>query len=156
MAGAKIETLMNGIQDQLEKMLDRSRSMQSYLNRVVYSQYQNAQRKRWITEGASEGSQWQSLNPKYAEIKKVRFAAFPGAGNKMLIATGRLQKSVIGPGEDHRKIATDRDLTVSWTTPYAVYVSEVRPFETLGDKTMSDIYEGAAKFIMEGILRGIS
>jgi hypothetical protein len=71
----------------------------------------------------------------------------------MLIATGRLMKSVIGPGEDHKKIVTDKSFEVAWSTPYAVYVSDVRPFNSFGEKTMTEIYDGISKFLIEGLLR---
>jgi hypothetical protein len=150
-----MKQVLSGIEDNLNGMLDRSKRMQAYMNRVVYKQYQNAQRSRWMSEGNSEGDPWKALNPKYKERKKIIFAAYEGQGTKMLIATGRLFKSVIGPGADHKKIVTDKSIEVAWSTPYAVYVDEVRPFTEFGDKTMGEIYDGLAKFIMEGILRDL-
>lgn len=146
---------MSGIEDNIQGMLDRSKSMQSYLNRVVYKQYQNAQRKRWMTENASEGTRWSPLNPKYREYKKKKFAAFDGRGTKMLIATDRLYKSVIGPGADHGKLVSDKRIEITWKTPYAVYVDEKRPFTEFGEQTMEQIYDGLAQFTMNGILRDL-
>lgn len=136
-------------------MLDRSKKTKAYLDRVIYRQYQNAQRKRWISENSSEGIVWSRLNPKYAESKKKRFAAYPGQGTKMLIATGQLQSDVIGGGSGHRKIVTDDSIAINWTTPYAVAVDSVRTFSTFGEKTMDEMYSGIAKFIMVGELRGL-
>lgn len=151
-----LKQVMSGVENNLQGMLDRSKRMQAYLNRVVYKQYQNAQRQRWITEGASElGSKWKDLDPKYKERKKKIFATYDGRGTKMLIATGRLYKSVIGPGADHAKVVTDKRLEVLWTTPYSVYVDEERDFTTFSDKTMEEIYDGLAQFTMAGIMRDI-
>jgi hypothetical protein len=147
----------NGIVNQLQGMVDRTNRMQAYLNRIVYKQYQNAQRERWMSENASEGTPWKALNPQYAKRKQIKFASYPGQGTKMLIATGQLQKDVIGPSSGgHRKLVTNKSIEVSWTTPYASYVEEVRPFAEFGDKTMATIYDGLAKFIIEGILKDLN
>ena len=152
---ASLIKVLSGIEDQMKKMLDRSNRMQAYLDRIVYRQYQNAQRERWITENASEGTPWAALNKRYKEYKKKAFASYPGGGSKMLIATGELFKSVIGPGGSHRKTATDKQLAIYWTTPYAVAVGDIRPFNVFSQKTMNGIYSGLAKFIIEGELRSL-
>lgn len=77
-------------------MIKRGRSPESFLSHVAYPMYISRQSKRWMTEGASEGTQWTPLNEKYAEWKRINMAGFPGHGMKMLIATGRLAESVIG------------------------------------------------------------
>jgi hypothetical protein len=155
MPGAKLTKVLSGIEDQLKAMLDRKGRMQAYLNRNVYKQYQNARRTQWATQGASEGDRWENNPPKYADYKTRKFAAYPGGGRKVLIATGRLMQSVIGPGEDHRKVATNEYIAINWTTPYAVAVGEARPYADLGRETMDEIYDGLAKFLMEGIMRDI-
>ena len=153
MAGASIKAINTGIQDNLTAMLDRQHSMQAYLDRIVYRQYQNAQRERWMSEGASEGVPWDSLNPAYASRKLIKFASYDGGGRKMLIATGRLFKSVIGPGEDHQKVATNDELTVSWSTEYAPYVNQRRTFDLFSLPTMEKMYDGLARFLILGIMR---
>jgi len=145
--------ISSGIEDQLKGMVDRSRDMTSYLNRVVYQQYKNAQRQRWITEGSSEGPKWKALNKGYAKSKLTRFASYPGGGRHILIATGELQKSVIGPGGGHRKIVTDHSIEINWTTDYADKVNDVRPFSAFGNKTNQEIYDGIAKFLISGLMR---
>lgn len=152
---AAMKQIMSGIEKNLQGMLDRSKKTQAYLNRVVYKQYQNAQRQRWISENKSEGDQWKELEPKYKDRKKRIFAAYDGRGTKTLIATGRLFKSVIGPGGDHKKIVADKSIEIAWSTPYAVYVEEARPFTEFGAKTMEEMYDGLAKFMMEGIMRDL-
>ena len=142
----RLVSLGRELQNQLEGMVDRSQRTQAYLNRVVYRQYRNAQRKRWMTEGASEGDKWKRLNPKYAEWKKKKFKTYKGAGKKMLIATGELMESVIGPKGSHKKIVTDTSIEVAWSTPYSVYVDEVRNFTEFSDETMQKIYDGLAEF----------
>jgi hypothetical protein len=152
-----LKQVMSGIEDQIKGMLDRSKSMAAYLDRIVYRQYQNAQRQRWITENASEGQRWIPLSANYRWWKEYAFADFPGHGTKMLIATGRLFAAVVGPGGgEHRKTTTDHSLDVGWTTPYAAYVDELRPFADFGPKTMDEIYLGLGEFLMKNIIRDIS
>lgn len=107
--------------------------MQGFLNRDVVEAYRNIQRKRWVTENASEGGEskrWAALNPAYAKRKLTQFAGYEGAGKKMLIATGKLYKSVIGPGAGFRKVATNKTLTISTSVEYAQHVDEARSFTT--------------------------
>ena len=153
MAGLK--TVDNTILKQLQSMMDRAKMAQGYLDRVVYKQYQNRQRKRFITQGNSEGTEWPSLNPKYAQQKLKRFASFPGGGRKMMIATGRLQQAVIGPGGEHRKVSTNSRLIVSWTTPYAVYTEDVRPVNVWDEKQTKQMYEDFASYMMKGVVRSV-
>lgn len=161
MAKTGLIQVMRGIEDNLQGMLDRSKAVQGYLNRNVYRQYQNAQRARWMSENDSEGAKWKALDPKYAARKKIKFASYPGAGSKMLIATSRLFSAVVGEGSnsegksEHRKTATSKSLEIKWSTPYAVYVDDARPFSEFGDKTMQEIYDGLAKFLIENELRSL-
>lgn len=134
-------------------MLDRSKAMQGYLNRIVYAQYQNAQRTRWMTENASEGpDKWEPLNERYKKWKIGYYSGFPGNGSKMLIATGKLYQDVV---ERPNKLVSDKSLEISWTTEYAPDVDMVRPFSVFGQETMNEIYSGLGEFIMKGILRNI-
>jgi len=151
-----VKPFERGIQANLEAMVSRANSVQGYLNRNLYRQYQNAQRTRWQTEGASEGTKWLPLNPGYAKRKLVRFASYPGGGRKMMIATKRLFDAVVGPSGEHRKEVTSRSLTIGWTTPYAVYADEKRPFSSFSNKTEQQMYDGLAKYLIEGILREIT
>ncbi len=155
MTGVKMTSIMKGIEDQLKSMVDRANAPQAYLNRVVYRQYQNAQRKRWITENESETGRWKDLSPAYAARKAIAFAAYPGKGTKILIATDRLRKAVVGPGEEHRKITTPKSIEIGWTTPYAVYVDAERQFSEFGEKTLEEMYSGLGNFVMQGLFRDL-
>ena len=155
-----LQMIEKGIQKSLNDLLNRTLGIRTYLNTVVYDQYKNAQRKRWMTEGASEGESWKQLDPKYAAWKMRKFANKPGGGRKMLIATGRLFAAVVGEaaGEgqktEHRKIVTNKSIEIAWTTPYAPYVDEIRDFSEFGDRTTEDIEEGIADYIFASLMRG--
>lgn len=149
------KTIYNGAQKTLRDMLTRERALQSYLNRNVVEQYRNIQRKRWMTQGDSEGSPWRALDPVYAARKKRVFAGYPGGGTKMLIATNRLITGVIGPGGDFRKVTTPRSITIGTVTPYAKYVDEERTFTSFSSASLREIYTGIGQFLFKGIVRGL-
>ncbi len=155
-----LKVIENKIQKDLSALLNRTLGIRTYLNTVVYQQYKNAQRKRWMTEGASEGERWKDLDPKYAAWKKKRYATSPGQGRKMLIASGRLFSAVVGEGmgegkvQEHRKIVTNKSIEIGWTTPYAPYVDDVREFSDFGDETTEMIEDGVADYIFASLMGG--
>lgn len=151
---ATLSTVSDGISKMLRGMRQRERAMQGYLNRNVLEQYRNIQRERWMTEGKSEGGvKWTRLNAAYARRKRKIYAQYEGAGTKMLIATGKLFKSVIGPGEGFRKVVTPTRLYLATTVDYASYVNEARNFSTLGPESEHEIKQGIAQFLFKGILK---
>lgn len=128
--------------------MSRGRLMSGWLNRVGYPLIIEAQRMRWASEGASEGDSWRALNPLYAMQKLKRFASFPGAGRKMLVATSRLVKSVTGDEmADHYKLVTDRSLETGTRVGYAKYVDEDRPFTKLGKATIQNLTDQLNAYI---------
>lgn len=149
------KTIYNGAQKVMRDMLTRERALQSYLNRNVVEQYRNIQRKRWMTQGDSEGSPWRDLDPVYAARKKRIYSGYPGGGTKMLIATNRLITGVIGPGGDFRKVTTPRSITIGTVTPYAKYVDEDRTFTRFSTNSLREIYTGIGQFLFKGIVRGL-
>lgn len=159
MPTASMQTVGDKVVKNLDAMISRGKDNRAFFARVAYPMYQAAQMKRWITEGQSEGQKWKPLNEKYAAWKRVNLAGFPGNGEKMLIAKGRLVESVIGrklagnpesiltdaegnktltgsmgsggiatKARDHHVILDDKSMTITSSTPYARYVSQVRPF----------------------------
>lgn len=149
----QLTVLSRGIENRLEKYLEREAALQSYLNKNVVEQYRNIQRRRWMTENASEGQVWDRLNPGYAAQKKRVYALYPGRGTKMMIRTGDLFESVIGPGKGFRKIATPRSLVISTTNPYAADANAQRNFTSYSAKTRADLYRGISEFIFRGIIK---
>lgn len=138
------------IEKNIQGMLKRSRQMQGWLNTVAYKTYQNAQRERWMTEGDSQGSKWLPVNPEYAKRKAVKFASAPGGGTKTLIASGTLQKSVIGPGAGFKKLTTTTSLTILTTLQYAKFVDDVRSFSTWVPSFKEDLAKKAMAYMARG------
>ena len=147
----------------LENMKTRAGSgLRSYLNSVVYTQIQNAQMQRWVSEGTSEGTQWDRLNPIYANRKLKKYHDYPGAGEKLLIATATLVSSVIGPikessafgltgsSDHHRKIIDNNSIFVGTDLNYAGFVNEKRSFTTLSNQTKKNIFDGISAFLRKG------
>lgn len=158
MGGASIRSMSSGIENMLDGMVKRANMVPGYLNRVVYRQYQNAQRERWTSENASQdftGGIWDRLSIPYQEYKFREFYDYPGAGSKILIATNRLQKSVIGPSPEHQKIVTDRAIKIFTTVPYASYVDEKRTFTKFSQIFYRDVFKGLKDYLARDIIRSI-
>lgn len=148
---AAITSISKTIEKRLEAMVEQARMTRAFLERVVYQEYLKAQRKRWMTEGASDGwgalEKWKPLNAKYAAWKKRRFASAPGGGTKMLIASMRLFNAVIGKGDGHKKLISDKSIVIGVDVPYAKYVNSARPFFVFSDEMMDGLRDKYKKFI---------
>ena len=144
-----MEKIVNGVEEKLKDMTNRANSIQAYFARVAYPTYQKAQIERWQSENASQGKKWEKLDPIYAKRKLVKFAGFEYAGTKMLIATGDLFKSVVGPGsKGHQAKFTNTSMTVGTDVSYAGYVAEIRPFMKFSDATIKKWKDDLSDFIM--------
>lgn len=151
MAAAVFESIQNRVTMALKEKVRRGKSLRAWLDRVAYKKYQNLQRERWMTAGASQGIPWPSLNVTYAARKLKKFAQFPGGGTKMMIATNRLFNSVSGDNlQDHKKIVTDTTLEIYTTVEYASYADEARSFRKFTRQTYRDLAKDAGQYIMRG------
>lgn len=156
MIGVSVLSIAKGIENQLDKMVKNANLLPGYLDRVVYRQYQKAQRKRWETENSdnfSAGGHWEALDPGYAAYKRKKFASYRGGGEKILIATGRLFEGVIGPSQDHEKLVTERQIIISTSVPYAHYVDEDRTFTKFSPMFYSDVYQGLKEYLVKSLER---
>lgn len=165
---ATIKTVNNQALKNLEGMIERGRSSQAFLARVAYPLYQARQMKKFMTEGASEGTPWKELKPKYADWKRINFAGWPGHGMKMLIRTGELAEGVIGrklagdvvsdastaagPGHaaGHFVMITDKSLTVATSVPYAKYVSARRPLFNFNEDFAQQLRSRYKAWVIKG------
>ena len=159
---ASLKTTQRGIQKKLDDMITRAETLTAFVNRVVYPIYQRYQRRRWMDENSRQTGQWQALNSAYAERKKRMYGgmekrgggtwpSYPGQGTKMLIATGRLSKSVMGDdASEHRKIVTNKSLRIFTTVPYATYVNDVRDFSTYGKSFYREVGAELKKYVAKG------
>ncbi len=149
--------MSSSIENALDGMVKRANLVPGYLDRVVYAQYQNAQRERWATENSSPnftGGIWDRLSPSYAQSKLRKYAAAPGGGSKIMIASGALQQSVIGPGPGHNKIVNDRSIRIYVSgIDYAEYADEARPFSTWSDIFYRGVYGGLKDYLIKNIVR---
>lgn len=140
---ANLASIGRTLEKGLDGMIARADSARAFLERVVYPSYIRAQKKRWMTQGASDGvgklDAWAPLNPKYAAWKLKRAANEYGGGRKMMILTGQLYKAVVGEGPGHKKLITGKSLVVGVSTPYAKYANAQRDFITFSDQFMDDL-----------------
>lgn len=126
--------------------------MSSYLNRYLYPKYQQVQIDRWKTENQSQTGQWKALTSKYKKQKAKKFAAYPGAGQALMIATGRLASAAQGRNNG-LKIVTDRSITVGvdgGALSYAKYPGAVRPYMEFSENQITEWVDGIARFVMTG------
>lgn len=146
-----IQMKIDKINSRLDGIVSRGKSLRSYLNRVVYKQYQQAQIRRWNTENKSEGAQWKPLNSDYAAYKRKKYASYPYSGSRLLVATGTLLKSVVGlDPKYHRKIVTNTGITIMTTLEYAPYVAKTRPFMKWSRQTKREIIDGMKRYLFTG------
>lgn len=134
----------------LKKMVRQAKSSRSFLQMKVYPLYIKAQMKRWMTQNTSQGSEWEPLNPKYAQYKLTRFATGPGGGRKMMIATGDLYKSIIGAGDGHFKMITENEMIVGTSISYAKYAGGARPIMQFDKEFIKMIKADWIKWILSG------
>ena len=110
----------------LRAMIARGKSSRTFLQKHAYPTYIKAQMKRFSSENSSQGQQWAPLNPKYAAYKLNKYASATGGGRKIMIATGKLYKSIIGAGDGHFKVITDKEMIVGTSIPYATFPARTR------------------------------
>lgn len=148
----------DNVEKGLKAMVERAKTMTAVLNGPVYRAYQAAQMKRWETQGRSEGSRngWADNKEPYRTEKRSRFAAFPGEGSHVMVATSRLANAAIGrDSSGFTKIATDSKLIIRINLsvlPYAAYPAEERPFMAFGTDSVTAFRGIITKYIMRGYL----
>lgn len=149
---ANLKKVQGGITKRLEQMIVRGKEKKAFLERVVYPSYIRAQKQRWMSEGAADGvgrlKAWVPLNEKYRVMKLRRFAAYPGRGTKMLIATNRLFQGVVGSGPGHFKAVTEDRIVIGVDIPYAKFVNAKRPFMVFSDKFMHSLKKKYGQYLM--------
>jgi len=138
----------DSVEMKLAGMIDRGKAMRSFLNRNIYRIYQNAQRKRWFTENASEGKAWDTVKEPYRTYKLKKYASYDGSGSKTMVATGALFKAVVGPSNGQYKIVTDHSMTISTSIEYAKYADIARSFTTWGDEFKNKIKQSINDFLI--------
>lgn len=157
-----ISAASRSIETALKGMVDRAKLAEGYLNRVVYREYQNAQRERWVSENAGsdfKGGIWDRLTIAYQEMKFREFYDYPGHGEKMLIATKRLFDATVGPpggtATEHTKLVDNHSIRVLVSVPYAKYVDEHRTFTQWSEIFYRRIYGGLKDYLVRNIVKSV-
>lgn len=159
----------------IAQMVQAAKDPRTFLVRVAYPAYQNAQRERWMTEGASQGSSWKPLNPAYRKYKLRRYGGgtkynwiggqgqgrpwvpagtwptYPGKGSKMMIATNTLYASVTGDStKNHRRVIDNRSMKIFTTVEYSEDVDKVRSFTIFKDSFIKDLQLQYEAYVAHG------
>lgn len=154
MASASFETTKNGVQMGLEGIIRRGKSVSAYLNRVLFPLYQQAQINRWQSQNSSQTGQWAELKPSYVKIKAKKFASYPGAGQAIMVATGKLAAGAQARDTAlYYKLITDQSFTISvnrGAIPYAQYPGVMRPYMSFNEDTILTWKAGIRDYICKG------
>lgn len=153
MSGFKM--IRNDFEKRMNGMINSGGLFRGFLNSTIYSIYQKAQDERFRSENQSEGRKWKQVRRDY-RIRKIREKQrdpnrFPG-GDRILIHTGELSRSVVGSDlKFHRKIVSERSITIATTLEYAGFVAETRPFMSFGRTTQKKFSDAVKRFVKNKI-----
>lgn len=151
---ASIKTIKRGASEALKGYQQRALSLQSVLNNQVLDTYRNLQRTRWMTENASEGTRWNILKDKrWKQVKHRLYGSNLETGRPLLVASGRLQKSVIGPGEGFRKVTLGNRIIISTSVEYAKGVDDLRPFTGWSKQSLAKFRKIIGEYILKKKLK---
>lgn len=95
--------------------------------------YGGGARYRWIGGQGVGGTKFDSQGRPRPWEEHGTWKLYPGAGRRMMVATGALANSVIGKGfgdqaKGHYVLATNKALTIGTRIPYASHANDKRPF----------------------------
>lgn len=129
-------------------MLSNEAKINGYLNRVVYPEVLKRQAERWATQGASETGSWGGISVKYLKWRKK---AFPEAGEKILVRTGDLAKSMTAIDKtNHFKMVRQKTLEVGTLLGYAEHVDFFRDITDFSEDTIDELVDGLEDYLVEG------
>lgn len=149
----QLRVIQGGISQWIAACDKRINLIAGYLDRIVKQDYINTQRTRFMDENVGadfDGGRWESMDAKYADYKRKKYAAYPGGGTKINVRTSNLLESLllsdnfypspepsrIRGGKQSRGEAMAGSLALVNATsihiytmvPYASYVDENRTF----------------------------
>lgn len=154
-----LKLVRNDLEKRIRSVISESGRLRAFLNKDIYRIYQKAQDLRWRSENRSEGERWAPVSDEWNRRKirdRIRDRSrFPG-GPRRMIHTAELSRSVIGIKLDHhRKIVTNRAITIATTLEYAGFVAEKRPFMKFGPKTERDFHDALKRFLGQQFKRSL-
>jgi hypothetical protein len=135
------------------RMLTLEAAWQTWMVRKGYPMYQLAQKRRWMTENASEGATWKPVTREYGRWKMDQYQKNKAkSGSRLLVLSGDLSDSVMGRSQKYNRVVfTPKGFSVATTLPYAKYVDEARPFTGFGNSTDEKIKNSLKKFVLAHI-----
>ena len=152
-----IKKVHDQVSDRLDDLLKKAKASEAFLQRDAYPVYVEAQKKRFITENASETGKWGALNLTYAEWKRKNFSDYVGGGTKIGIRSGRLVSSILGEmfgsgksedgTKEHYKYIKGSTMIVGTATPYAKHFDDTRPLMKFRPEFINEIKERYYSYI---------
>lgn len=152
----RLTQIQGGITNWLIACTSRINLIEGYLNRIVKQDYIKTQTNRFESENVGpdfDGGKWESLDQKYAEYKRKKYASFPGGGNKVNVRQSNLLQSLLlqdsyYPAPEPKKIRAGKkgspskgeqtagslavvnatSIHIYTMVPYASFVDEERTF----------------------------
>lgn len=150
---ASLSVTKDGIRKSLEDSLSRVNTISSFLQRVIYPQYQQTQIDRWESENSSQGQTWMPLESTYKKYKQKKFESYPGHGDALMIATGKLVNAAIGRSGDAYKEITNEYFVVGindGAIPYGKWAAERRPIMAFSTEQRKQWTDQIGAWIMRG------
>ncbi len=145
-ASLTLDKATDNIGDYLQGTLTRAAKIRGYLNRVVYPAVLKKQATRWQSENVSEGARWDQLKDQYLNWRKK---VFPNSGEKILVRTGDLAKSMTAADKaNHFKMVTNKTLETGSLIDYAGYVDDTRTITEFSDETVDEFVDGLEDYLM--------
>lgn len=168
-----LEEHSTGIQDSLNEMLTRGKSVESFLNRVTFGQFKEAQIARFQSNNETEGTPWDVLTTKYQTWKEKQAAGgvmqsrmsrnakkvismareVKGGGKIIMVLTGTLAAAATGESGALLKLATENSLKVyidETLIPYAAYPGLKRPYMSFSESTEERFMSSITAWLMTG------
>ncbi|HCW05857.1 MAG TPA: hypothetical protein DGG95_00635 [Cytophagales bacterium] len=135
---SRLKKIEDKITEKLNEMLKATEYFEQYVVKRFQPMFQVVQQKRWQTENASEGSQWEPLNQWYALWKKEAYFDQFGHGEKMMIATGKLYKALTldDDSRDWSRIINKTTVVYNFDIEYAKSAGEIRPILEFSKRTI--------------------
>lgn len=134
---SKIE---DSVTDKLNNMMKTTAFFEQFIQKRFKPMFTRLQQKRWQTKNSSEGRTWDPILPSYALWKKEKYKDSFGHGEQLLIATGRLFKSLtLNEDGDWQQILTGTTLVLNFDVEYASQVSMFRPILEFSSESMKMI-----------------
>lgn len=133
----KLTKVEDTVTAKLKMMIQQTTFFEQYVLTRFQPLFQRVQQKRWQTENSSEGPRWAPIDKFYATYKKTKYSANFGHGDNLMIASGRLYKSLTLDNDgDWNRILSGTTVVFNFDVEYAAFADAVRPILEFSNQTL--------------------